>query len=49
MCLISFKISIFDMLGREVAVLANEVKQMGNHSYVWDAADLPSGFYFIIW
>ena len=41
------KISIFDMLGREVAVLANEVKQMGNHSYVWDAADLPSGFYFI--
>jgi len=41
------RISIFDMLGREIAVLANEVKQAGNHAIVWNAADLPSGFYFV--
>ena len=41
------RISIFDMLGREVSVLANEVKQAGNHTYVWNASNLPSGFYFV--
>ena len=32
---------------KEISVLANEVKQAGNHSIVWNAADLPSGFYFV--
>ena len=37
---------MFDVLGREVAALMNEVKQPGEYNVVWDASKMPSGVYF---
>ncbi len=37
---------IFDILGREVATLVNEVKQPGEYTVLWNAEDRPSGIYF---
>jgi len=37
---------VFDVLGREVAALMNEVKQPGEYNVVWDASKMPSGTYF---
>jgi photosystem II stability/assembly factor-like uncharacterized protein len=37
---------VFDLLGREVAVLVNEEKPPGSYTMTWDASDLPSGVYF---
>lgn len=39
-------VKVFDVLGREVGTLVNEVKQPGRHEVVWDAAGIPSGVYF---
>jgi spore germination protein YaaH len=39
-------LKIFDVLGREVATLANEMRSAGVHSIRWDASSLPSGVYF---
>ncbi|MEO8168305.1 MAG: T9SS type A sorting domain-containing protein, partial [bacterium] len=39
-------LKIFDMLGREVATLVNEVKQPGIYRVQWDANNFPSGMYF---
>lgn len=39
-------LSIFDMLGRRVAVLTNEVKTAGVYSMTWDASPHSSGVYF---
>lgn len=41
--LVSLK--VFDILGREVAVLVNDIKDAGNHSVEFNASDLPSGVY----
>ena len=41
---VSFK--VYDVLGREVATLVNEVKQPGEYTVTWDAAREPSGIYF---
>lgn len=38
-------LNIFDMLGREVATLANEIHEPGNKSVRWEAVDLASGLY----
>jgi hypothetical protein len=37
---------VFDVLGREVATLVNEVKQPGEYSVVFDGTNLPSGVYY---
>ncbi len=37
---------VFDVLGREVATLANQTLQPGGFSATWDAAHAPSGTYF---
>lgn len=37
---------IFDLLGREVTVLASGTKDAGNHSATWNAADFSSGVFF---
>jgi len=40
------KISVYNMLGQEVALLLNELKEAGPHSLTFDASQLPSGAYF---
>lgn len=36
---------LYDVLGREVAVLMNEVRTAGRHEVMFDASTLPSGVY----
>ncbi|NOS86066.1 MAG: T9SS type A sorting domain-containing protein [Ignavibacteria bacterium] len=40
------KITLFDMLGREVQVIANEFKHAGSYEVKFDASHLSSGTYF---
>jgi len=37
---------IYDVLGREVRTLVNEVKQAGNYTVDFNAAEFASGVYF---
>jgi hypothetical protein len=39
-------LQVFDVLGREVAMLLNEEKPAGKYDIQFDAANLPSGIYF---
>jgi beta-1,2-mannobiose phosphorylase / 1,2-beta-oligomannan phosphorylase len=39
-------LKVYNVLGREVATLVNEVKQPGEYTATWDAANAPSGMYF---
>jgi hypothetical protein len=39
-------ISIFDLLGRKVSILASGMHGQGTYSVVFDATNLPSGIYF---
>ncbi len=39
-------LKIFDIIGREVAVLVNEIKEPGTYSVRWDAGKASSGVYF---
>jgi hypothetical protein len=41
----SVRLSVFDMLGREVATLVNEREEPGDYSSRWDAREMPSGVY----
>jgi hypothetical protein len=43
----SVRLSVFDVRGREVVVLADGVKAPGSHALGWDAAGLMSGTYFL--
>lgn len=43
---VKVKISVFDILGREVQVLADEFKTAGEYKVTFDASKLPSGVYF---
>jgi len=38
-------VTVFDLLGREVATLVNEVKTAGSYSVDFNASSLPSGIY----
>jgi hypothetical protein len=40
------KIALFDILGREVTILVNAVKQPGTYQVTFDASRLTSGIYF---
>jgi len=40
------RLSVYDLLGREVAVLVDEEKKAGNYSVTFDASGLASGMYF---
>jgi hypothetical protein len=40
------KFSVFDVLGREVAMLVDETKTVGSYSATFNASRLPSGMYF---
>ena len=39
-------IKVYDMLGREVAVLVNEQLKPGTYEINWSASNVPSGIYF---
>jgi glucuronoarabinoxylan endo-1,4-beta-xylanase len=39
------KLSVYDLLGREVAVLANERKMPGTYEVTFDGSNLASGVY----
>lgn len=39
------KLTVYDMLGREVAVLVNEPRQAGHYKVLFDATGLASGMY----
>ncbi|MBK9097016.1 MAG: M28 family peptidase [bacterium] len=39
-------LKVFDLLGKEVAVLINEQKTSGKYKVAFDASNLPSGVYF---
>jgi len=37
---------IYDLLGRKVTILVDEVKTPGNYSVTWNADGFASGMYF---
>ncbi len=39
-------ISVYDLLGREVAIIVNEILSPGTYSRQWDATGFPSGVYY---
>jgi len=39
-------LKVYDLLGREVATLVNEVRVPGSHEVMWDARGMSSGVYF---
>jgi mannose/cellobiose epimerase-like protein (N-acyl-D-glucosamine 2-epimerase family) len=41
------RLSVLDLLGREVAVLADGAQPAGRHVATWEAAGLPSGVYLV--
>jgi hypothetical protein len=40
------RLAVFDLLGREVALLVDEMLAQGTHTVHWDAGARPSGVYF---
>jgi hypothetical protein len=40
------RLSVYDILGKEVAVLVNEVQNVGSHDVTFTANNLSSGVYF---
>jgi hypothetical protein len=40
------KLVVYDVIGKEVATLVNEVKQAGEYNLSFDASKIPSGVYF---
>jgi hypothetical protein len=40
------KLSVYDITGREVAVLINENLEPGSYNYKWNGAQFASGIYF---
>ncbi len=40
------ELRVYDVLGREVAVLANEQRSAGAHRFVFNGSHLGSGVYF---
>lgn len=41
----SVRLTVYDLLGRESAVLVNEQKQPGAYTVMWNAGSFPSGMY----
>ncbi len=43
---IDVTLKVYDVLGREIAVLVNERKQHGEYNVTWNVEGVPSGVYF---
>lgn len=41
------ELKVFDILGREIAILVNEYLKSGSYEVNWNASDLPSGVYLL--
>jgi hypothetical protein len=41
------RLAVYDLLGREVAVLVDEMKEPGYYAISWDAGHMPSGVYVL--
>jgi photosystem II stability/assembly factor-like uncharacterized protein len=41
-------LTVFDVLGREIATLVNETKESGSYEVTWDAAGVASGVYYYL-
>ncbi|MCB9208123.1 MAG: T9SS type A sorting domain-containing protein [Ignavibacteriales bacterium] len=41
------KIEVFNMLGQQVDILADEIKSVGFHEVIWNAENISSGLYMI--
>lgn len=41
------KLSVHNLIGQQIAVLANETLVAGHHDIVFDGSQLPSGIYFV--
>jgi hypothetical protein len=39
------KLTVYDMLGREVKILVNGVQSRGIYTATWDASQVPTGVY----
>ena len=42
----ALKITIYDILGREIQELYNDYQRTGKHTVLWDGSDYSSGIYF---
>ena len=40
-------LSIYDIMGRKITTLVNEMKKPGNYSKIWDASQYSAGIYFL--
>jgi hypothetical protein len=40
------QLKVYDVLGTEVAILADDYKLAGNYETIFDASNLSSGMYF---
>ena len=43
----NIRLSVYNIIGREVDVIEDGYRNEGNHSIVWDASNLASGIYYI--
>jgi len=41
------KVSIYNIIGQEIAQLVNDVHQTGVYHVNWNASEYPSGIYFV--
>ena len=41
------RLSAYDVRGKEVDVIFEGAQSVGQHSYTWNASNLPSGVYYI--
>lgn len=41
------RVGVYNVVGQQVAVLADETMRAGEHSVIWNASDMPSGIYIV--